>query len=472
MSIPEAATRARASAVVRLLLFLGLVGSSLIGGAWGTWRYGFQYATYRGFGPPKASVPADQRGRLVSITVTSAALGDRPARVWVYLPAAYRTHPTARFPAIYLLQGMPGTGYTAYVNAFHIVPTLDAAIAAGTVRPMLAVIPPGTWSGRSPATEWADGPRPGAQWDTFLTRDVVNAVDRQFRTAGDAAGRGIAGYSAGANEAVNAVILHPGIFGVAESWSGDFTQNPTLVGSDPVLVDRYTALDTVLQAAARLRAEGTRFLIYVGDQDRGYAKTQRFVAELRAGGIQPTFTVTPGGHSWRLWHDQLPNALAFFSENLTSTPCTSCAAPATSPLPCSFSPPGAGSSSSTRSGCQVLGSSTPSPSTRARATTRCRSSRSSSSGSRSQRLRAFRSGLAPRGSRRRCSASRSSRSPSSSRAHSSSSHARPTSGSTSEAPFERRSRGSRPRSARSSRPRSGAVPGRRPRLVHPSTTST
>lgn len=301
-------------------ILASLLGVGLVGGGWGAWRYGDQYATYRGFGPPTPTVPVAQRGRLISFMVRSRALGDRQARVWAYLPAVYRTQPALHLPTIYLLQGMPGTGYTAYINAFHLAPTLDAAIAAGRVKPMIAIIPPGTWSGRSSATQWADGPKPGSQWDTFLTRDVVRAVDARLRTISDAASRGVAGYSAGANEAANAAILHPGIFGVVECWSGDFTQSPQDVGLDPRLVARYTALQTVHRAAPRLKAEGTKFFIYVGTKDRDYQKSRRFVAELRADGIQPTFTATPGGHSWRLWHDQLPNALGFFSRNLRSAP--------------------------------------------------------------------------------------------------------------------------------------------------------
>jgi enterochelin esterase-like enzyme len=454
---------AAAARLGRLTLYLALATTALVGGAWGTWRYGFQYATYRGFGPPKATVAPAQRGRLVSFTITSPALGNRPARVWAYLPAAYRADPTRRFPSIYLLQGMPGTGYTAYVDAFHIAPTLDAAIAAGRLQPMLAIIPPGTWSGLSPATEWADGPSPGSQWDTFLTRDVVRAVDARFRTIPDAASRGIGGYSAGANEAMNAVILHPGLFGVAEAWSGDFTQAPRLVHSDPVLVARYSALRTALEAGPELRAERPRLFIYVGSQDDGRARSDRFVAELRADGMNPTYTVTTGGHSWRLWHDQLPTALTFFSTNLRSLPCPSCVAPVTSPPPCSSSPPGAGSSSSGPSPCPGLGSSTPSPSTRARGTTRCRSSRSSRSGSSRRRSPAFRSGRASPRRPPRCSARPSSSPRSRSRGSSSSSHASPRRESTSTGLFTPRRRGSRAASAPSSRSSSGAGRERRKR---------
>jgi S-formylglutathione hydrolase FrmB len=234
----------------------------------------------------------------------------------VYLPASYNTQPTRRFPTVYLLQGMPGGSRSAFEGALHLEPVMDDGIAAGRLQPMIVVMPPGNRRRFDLATEWANGPAPGTQWDTYLTRDVVAAVDRAFRTVPTAAARGVGGYSAGANGAVNTVVLHHDLFHVGEGWSADLRQTPGLVGRDPTLVRRYSALANVTTVAPLLRRAHASLYLYVGRGDRALANNQRLVAVLRAAGVQVRLDVLGGGHNWRLWHNQLPASLAYFSDHL------------------------------------------------------------------------------------------------------------------------------------------------------------
>jgi enterochelin esterase-like enzyme len=294
-----------------------VLGATLLVGLRGTYQYAHGYNENRGFGPPIDLAPPSQQGSVVDLIVRSPAIGGWPADVRVYLPAAYRYQPTRRFPTIYLLQGMPGTSRTAFENALHVVPAMDAGIASGRFQPMIVVMPPGTRQAFAGSTEWANGPKPGTAWETYLSRDVVAAVDHAFRTIPTAAGRGIGGYSAGGNGAVNAILLHPGTFGVAEGWSADLRETPSLVGNVPAIAKRYSAIETVGAAAPTLHALGSQLFLYAGRHDRAAASNDRRFAEiLRRAHVSIRLEVLRGGHNWQLWHDQLNTSLDFFSEHL------------------------------------------------------------------------------------------------------------------------------------------------------------
>ena len=171
-------------------------------------------------------------------------------RALVYLPAAYRRQPGLRFPVAYLLHGTPGDPRTAFVNSLHVAPRLDLLILRHDVRPLIVVMPPGSPSTYDRATEWANGPARDARWFTYLTHDLIHAVDAHLRTIRTASGRGIGGYSSGADAALNAILLRPHLYSVAEGWSGDYRQTPATVGHDAALVRHFSALDTAPQRAA------------------------------------------------------------------------------------------------------------------------------------------------------------------------------------------------------------------------------
>jgi enterochelin esterase-like enzyme len=285
----------------------------------GTYRYVRQYEAYRGFGPPVDHAPPQSRGRVVELVLRPASIGRRPVRVAVYLPAAYAREPARRFPAIYLLQGMPGIGGGAYLDALHLVPLLDEGIARGTLRPVIAVIPNGVVRDPSLETEWADGPRRDRRWFTYLTRDVVRTIDARFRTVRTAAARGIAGYSAGADGAVDALFLRPDVFRVAVGLSGDFRQDPRLVGHDAALVRRFSAADQVAAAAPRLAALRAHLALVVGARDDILATNRSMTTELHRAGVDVSLRVVAGvGHSWRLWERVFPATVSYLVDHLAT----------------------------------------------------------------------------------------------------------------------------------------------------------
>jgi enterochelin esterase-like enzyme len=297
---------------LRPALLAALLAGAIASGLLGLYGYVNQYLLYRGFGPPTPTVAPTLRGDIVKLDVSSRALGGRREQMLVYLPAGYAQHPARRYPVLYLLHGTPGSPQTAYVNSLHVAPRMDLLIQQG-MRPFIVAMPSGSPGTYDRATEWANGPAPDQHWFTYLTRDVVGAVDSHFRTLRDARDRGIAGYSSGADGAVNAGLLVPHEFGAVEGWSGDYRQTPATVGRNPWLVYRFSALDTAAARAPRAALDGGRFYLYSGRHDGVLEATLQVADALRAAGVPVRLDATSGGHSWRLWADRFDGALRWFA---------------------------------------------------------------------------------------------------------------------------------------------------------------
>jgi enterochelin esterase-like enzyme len=287
----------------------------LMAGMWGTWAYGHDYDLYRGFPPPTRPAGVTP-GRLASVSFFSPALGAR-RRYEVYLPAGYASAARRgeRFGVLYLLHGSPGRP-SNFVLAGDVPVTIDELLARGKLRhPYLVVMPDGRDGSYRSDTEWADT-RHG-RYGSFVL-DVVRDVDRRFATRPSRRWRAIAGNSEGAYAAVNLALRHLGTFGIAESWSGYFTQTPTGVfrGASAAALRAASPADYVGGLRHALRRHPLHVLLYGGRRDRDTLQLPGFVARLRAAGADVTSRILPGHHDWRLWRDEAPWALRYVGRHL------------------------------------------------------------------------------------------------------------------------------------------------------------
>ena len=175
---------------------------------------------------------------------------------FVYLPPHFSRR--ARYPVIYLLHGMPGSP-TEYLDGTQLAERADTEIAANRLRPFIAVLPAaGTKRGYN--GEWA-GP-----WEDGLVDQTIPWVDANLPTIPTAAGRVIAGLSAGGFGAIDIAVRHPELFGAAESWSGYFkplhdgpfkgAPRPVLAAHDPTVL--------VKSERVQLQQSGLRFFVSSG----------------------------------------------------------------------------------------------------------------------------------------------------------------------------------------------------------------
>ena len=128
-------------------------------------------------------------------------------RITIYLPPDYDLT-TNRYPVIYFLHGFTMSD-SLQIARTHFDNVLDKAITTGKIRPVIVVMPnqytlyKGSWYTNSSLTgNWAD----------FTSKDLVEFVDKNYRTIPNKNSRGIAGHSMGGHGALKMAMLFPDVF--------------------------------------------------------------------------------------------------------------------------------------------------------------------------------------------------------------------------------------------------------------------
>lgn len=148
-------------------------------------------------------------------------LGDPSTRaVPVYLPPGYAEGET-RYPTVYFLHGFSGSGMQwLNTSAFtrNVPERLDFLISEGKVPPVIGVFADG-WSALG-GSQWINSEGIGRYRDS-VARDLVQWVDRTFRTHARGTSRALVGKSSGGYGAWVISRFHPEIFSHLGVHSGD-----------------------------------------------------------------------------------------------------------------------------------------------------------------------------------------------------------------------------------------------------------
>jgi S-formylglutathione hydrolase FrmB len=169
----------------------------------------------------------DLKGHFEEHTLASEALrgnplGDPHERpLWVYLPPGYDDDPAARFPSVYVIQGLTGQldmwrNRTPFRRNF---PELADDVFARGGAPPVVVVWVDCWTSLG-GSQFLDSPGTG-NYLTYLCDEVVPFVDGHYRTAADREHRGIQGKSSGGYGAMVVPMLRPDIWGGLATHAGD-----------------------------------------------------------------------------------------------------------------------------------------------------------------------------------------------------------------------------------------------------------
>jgi enterochelin esterase-like enzyme len=257
-----------------------------------------------------------QTGTRERIVVPSAAIGGRRQEVYVYLPPGYARDTTRRYAVFYLLHGFPGRPLALLLTVRAGV-VEDILLARHRAQPLILVMPFGS-TGTFTDKEWVDGVRPNEGWATFVSRDLVRAIDARYRTIASGSARALGGLSEGGYGALNIGLHHPGEFRVLESWSGYVKADdlkPIFGGERRLLVANSPAAE-LRHVAHALRRARTYVWFYSGTRDRLRVENADFAAALARAGIRHRFLVFRGGHNWAIWRGSASLALLAASRHL------------------------------------------------------------------------------------------------------------------------------------------------------------
>lgn len=149
-------------------------------------------------------------------------LGDPSRRLLgVYTPPGYDAGGSPRYPVHYLLHGYTGD-LAASISSRpwepNVVQRIDRLIVANKMPPALLVIVDGNT--RLGGSQYVDSIHNGA-YATYVVRDVLQQIDRDYRTVARAGGRAVLGKSTGGFASLHLTMNYPGHFIAFASHSGD-----------------------------------------------------------------------------------------------------------------------------------------------------------------------------------------------------------------------------------------------------------
>ena len=239
-----------------------------------------------------------------TLAVRSASM-DRDIPVIVILPDG--ASPANPCPTVYLLHGYGGNQTTW----LRIKPSLPAIADREGIA---FVCPDG-------ATSWYLDSKVRAKslYETFMTRELLPAVEERYPVSRDRSGRAITGLSMGGFGAVSLAIRHKELFGAVGSTSGGldirpFPENweiPQLLGTQAEHPEAWEAA-TPINPIPRIADGDLAIVIDCGYDDFFFGVNNDFHAELLRRGIMHDFYVRPGRHNNEYWGNSIDYQIVFF----------------------------------------------------------------------------------------------------------------------------------------------------------------
>lgn len=158
---------------------------------------------------PAQSIPQGKIATkyIVAKTLENKAGEDSKRRISIYLPPDYENS-SKKYPVIYYLHGFFWSDSLLIAND-KINRIFDRAIYLKKIKPVIVVMADQStvFKGSFYANSQSSG-----NWSDFTSVELVNFIDKNFRTISNKQSRGISGHSMGGNGALRNAILHPEVF--------------------------------------------------------------------------------------------------------------------------------------------------------------------------------------------------------------------------------------------------------------------
>lgn len=248
---------------------------------------------------------APVRGNLNYVWYDSPTIGAE-RRMAVYTPAGY-DESKKKYPVLYLLHG-GGGDEEAWSSMGRATQIIDNLIAEGLAEPMIVVMPNGNASQvEAPIYNTPGAPASGTAhaissdlYVTSLIKDIIPYVDSHYRTIARPEGRAISGLSMGGGHTIRTNYLFPGHFDYIcplSTGAHPHNQKNTPYAFDEQTLSLY--LDGIKKAGYKL------FWLACGSDDPWFAEAEEFDRLLTEKGMEHTYYVTGGGHTWTNWRHYL-----------------------------------------------------------------------------------------------------------------------------------------------------------------------
>ena len=237
-------------------------------------------------------------GTVSRIWYDSPALG-LERRMTVYTPAGYETS-GKRYPVLYLLHGMGGDE-EAWISLGRTAQILDNLIAQGKAKPMIVVMPNGNASQEAAPGESSRGMVPptmqlpktmeGSYEQAFP--EIVEFIDKNYRTIKSKSGRAIAGLSMGGFHSLHISKQYPDMFNYIGLFSAAIMPNKEVSS----LI--YENMEEKLKV--QFDKNPALYWIAIGKTDFLYKANEEYRKLLDEKGYKYTYYESDEGHIWKNW---------------------------------------------------------------------------------------------------------------------------------------------------------------------------
>ena len=254
-----------------------------------------------------------------SLDVPSAVM-KKTYNAGVVLPASYSKN-QASYPVLYLLHG--GGGH--FRDWLTSTPDKNLVKNLADKYNLIIVMPEGetfSWYLNSPSD-------PNSQFETYITKEVIQKIDATYRTVKSNKGRVITGRSMGGHGAMYFATRHPDLFSAAGTMSGvmdmnytkfkinaDFTKSlkqgfEKVLGTSDIYQDVFVK-NSIVNMVDAIKKNAMPIIIDCGVDDFLIDTNRELHSRLLYAGISHDYTERPGAHTWPYWENSLPYHVLFF----------------------------------------------------------------------------------------------------------------------------------------------------------------
>ncbi|MEO5681036.1 MAG: alpha/beta hydrolase-fold protein [Chitinophagaceae bacterium] len=244
---------------------------------------------------------------IVDTVETYSASMKKNIKVVVIRPDNYAT--SVELPVVYLLHGYSGNYADWITKAKGFEKSAD-------LYQLIIICPDGgfgSWYWDSPLDA-------NFQYETYVSKELVNWVDSKYKTIKNRKGRAITGLSMGGHGALYLAFRHQDIFGAAGSMSGGVDIRPfpdnwdmaKRLGNYSDQPERWEK-NTVINLLYLLRPNTLSLLIDCGTEDFFFRVNDNLHQQLIMRNIPHDFIARPGAHNWPYWGNAIGFQLLFMN---------------------------------------------------------------------------------------------------------------------------------------------------------------
>jgi len=263
---------------------------------------------------------ASQAAVTDTLQIESVAM-NKMYKAAVVLPNSYAKSKQA-YPVLYLLHG----AYGHFNDWLSKTPDKNLLQNLSDQYNIIIVMPEGenfSFYLNSPVNK-------GSQFETYITEEVIQKIDKTFRTIKDKRGRVITGLSMGGHGALYLSARHPDLFCAAGSMSGAVDMGSMITPESKERVSKLMepvygvegasqevyASNAVLGMVDKMKANHLPLIFDCGVDDFLIESNRELHRRLVYNKVVHDYTERPGAHTWEYWENSLPYHVLFFSKVL------------------------------------------------------------------------------------------------------------------------------------------------------------